>query len=62
MRTGPAVVQAGQRQRPAVPRGGNALAAWAKRRREPVVLDGEIVALDEQGAPAGFQRLRGALL
>jgi bifunctional non-homologous end joining protein LigD len=29
--------------------------------RGPVVLDGEIVALDERGRPAGFQRLQGRM-
>src|SRR3954454_6923983 len=38
-----------------------ALADWAKRRREPVVLDGEIVALDADGQPAGFQQLQGRI-
>jgi bifunctional non-homologous end joining protein LigD len=38
-----------------------ALAAWARRRNEPVVLDGEIVALDEKGRPAGFQKLQGRI-
>ena len=38
-----------------------ALAAWAKRRREPVVLDGEIVALDGSGDPIGFQNLQGRI-
>lgn len=38
-----------------------ALAAWAKRRREPVVLDGELVALDAEGRPAGFQQLQGRI-
>ncbi len=37
------------------------LAAWARRRREPVVLDGELVALDTSGEPAGFQRLQGRI-
>ena len=38
-----------------------ALKHWARRRGEPVVLDGEIVALDSHGQPAGFQHLqRGA--
>ena len=32
-----------------------------KRRREPVVLDGEIVALDAKGKPAGFQQLQGRI-
>ena len=38
-----------------------ALAAWAKRRREPVVLDGEVVALDSSGNTAGFQKLQGRI-
>jgi bifunctional non-homologous end joining protein LigD len=38
-----------------------ALAKWARRRRERVVLDGEIVALDRDGQPAGFQRLQGRI-
>src|SRR5437763_15123965 len=29
--------------------------------RAPLVLDGEIVALDPQGRPAGFQRLQGRI-
>lgn len=38
-----------------------ALQQWARRRRSPLVLDGEIVALDPEGRPAGFQHLqRGA--
>src|SRR5262252_6320968 len=38
-----------------------ALAQWGRSRREPVVLDGEIVALDEHGEPAGFQNLQGRI-
>jgi bifunctional non-homologous end joining protein LigD len=38
-----------------------ALETWARRRSEPVVLDGEIVALDEKGRPAGFQKLQGRI-
>ena len=38
-----------------------ALAHWARRRTEPLVLDGEIVALDAKGAPAGFQQLQGRI-
>jgi len=38
-----------------------ALAQWARSRDEPVVLDGEIVALDERGEPAGFQNLQGRI-
>jgi len=36
-----------------------ALEAWARTRRQPIVLDGEIVALDANGDPAGFQQLQG---
>ncbi len=38
-----------------------ALTAWAPRLAAPVVLDGEIVALDSTGTPAGFQRLQGRI-
>jgi bifunctional non-homologous end joining protein LigD len=39
----------------------DALRQWARRRTTPLVLDGEIVALDPEGRPAGFQHLqRGA--
>ena len=38
-----------------------ALARWGRSRREPVVLDGEIVALDDHGEPAGFQNLQGRI-
>ena len=38
-----------------------ALARWARRLKQPVVLDGEIVALDAEGRPAGFQRLQGRI-
>ncbi len=38
-----------------------ALAKWARRRTEPVVVDGEIVALDAKGEPAGFGQLQGRL-
>jgi bifunctional non-homologous end joining protein LigD len=36
----------------------DAVGAWLKKIKAPVVVDGEIVALDEQGRPAGFQRLQ----
>lgn len=39
----------------------DALARWGARRREAVILDGELVALDEHGQPAGFQRLQGRI-
>jgi bifunctional non-homologous end joining protein LigD len=38
-----------------------ALETWAQRRTTPLVLDGEIVALDAQGNPAGFQQLQGRI-
>ena len=38
-----------------------ALARYAKKLNAPVVLDGEIVALDEKGEPAGFQRLQNRI-
>jgi bifunctional non-homologous end joining protein LigD len=38
-----------------------ALTAWARRRKQPVVLDGEIVALDADGRPTGFQQLQGRI-
>ncbi len=38
-----------------------ALARYAKKLKGPVVLDGEIVALDEKGEPAGFQRLQNRI-
>ena len=40
---------------------GAALAALAQGRPGPVLLDGEIVAVDGQGRPAGFQRLQGRI-
>ncbi len=39
----------------------DALARWARNLKEPVVLDGEIVALDAQDRPAGFQRLQNRI-
>ena len=38
-----------------------ALAKWARRQKQPALLDGEIVALDADGRPAGFQRLQGRI-
>lgn len=38
-----------------------ALRRFARRLKAPVLLDGEIVALDERGEPAGFQRLQGRI-
>src|SRR6186997_154621 len=39
----------------------NALQSWARTLKEPVVLDGEIVALDGKGEPTGFQNLQGRI-
>src|SRR2546428_5894669 len=39
----------------------NALATWAKRLKAPVILDGELVALDDKGEPTGFQHLQGRI-
>ena len=36
----------------------DAIATWLKKIKSPIVLDGEIVALDEEMRPAGFQRLQ----
>ncbi|HVJ27017.1 MAG TPA: non-homologous end-joining DNA ligase, partial [Vicinamibacterales bacterium] len=38
-----------------------ALEKWGAKLKGPVLLDGEIVALDADGAPAGFQRLQGRI-
>jgi bifunctional non-homologous end joining protein LigD len=38
-----------------------ALTRYAKKLKGPVVLDGEIVALDEKGEPTGFQKLQGRI-
>src|SRR5919106_2482402 len=38
-----------------------ALGRWAKKLKVPVVLDGEIVALDADGRPTGFQQLQGRI-
>jgi bifunctional non-homologous end joining protein LigD len=38
-----------------------ALRKWARRLKEPIVLDGEIVALDDHGQPIGFQNLQGRI-
>jgi bifunctional non-homologous end joining protein LigD len=38
-----------------------ALEQWARKIKEPVVLDGEIVALDSKGEPTGFQQLQGRI-
>lgn len=38
-----------------------ALGVWGRALKAPVVLDGEIVALDVKGRPAGFQRLQNRI-
>src|SRR5437764_2904665 len=38
-----------------------ALEHWARRRKAPLVLDGEIVALNGHGEPTGFQQLQGRI-
>jgi bifunctional non-homologous end joining protein LigD len=38
-----------------------ALTQWGRALRAPLVLDGEIVALDEGSEPAGFQQLQGRI-
>jgi bifunctional non-homologous end joining protein LigD len=38
-----------------------ALSRWGRKLPGPVVLDGEIVALDAKGRPAGFQRLQNRI-
>ncbi|MCC7417741.1 MAG: DNA ligase D [Acidobacteria bacterium] len=43
------------------PEVASALARWAAGRRAALVLDGEIVALDAGGQPAGFQQLQGRI-
>src|SRR4026208_853323 len=43
------------------PAGVRALEPLARALRAPLLIDGEIVALDAQGRPAGFQRLQGRL-
>ena len=39
----------------------DALSTWGRSLDGPVVLDGEIVALDAKGRPAGFQRLQSRI-
>jgi len=38
-----------------------ALQKWARTLKEPIVVDGEIVALDPNGDPTGFQQLQGRI-
>src|SRR5262245_51096207 len=41
------------------PEVADALRHWARTLDRPVILDGEIVALDERGNAVGFQNLQG---
>jgi bifunctional non-homologous end joining protein LigD len=43
------------------PEVADALERWSRRLAAPVVLDGEIVALDAAGQPTGFQQLQGRI-
>jgi bifunctional non-homologous end joining protein LigD len=38
-----------------------ALSGFGAKLKQPVIVDGEIVALDAEGQPAGFQRLQGRI-
>src|ERR1700704_4604513 len=51
----------GNDKTPQVSQNADALQTWAKRLTEPLVLDGEIVALDAHGHPTGFQQLQGRI-
>jgi bifunctional non-homologous end joining protein LigD len=48
----------GNEKTAAFPGVADALQAWARRLDRPVVLDGEVVALDARGNPIGFQNLQ----
>ncbi len=48
----------GNEKTPQFPDIADAIGTWLKKIAAPIVLDGEVVALDEQGRPAGFQRLQ----
>src|SRR5689334_19820252 len=43
------------------PEVAQAVSAWARTLDRPVILDGEIVALDDRGDPIGFQNLQGLI-
>ena len=51
----------GNEKSPQFPDIVGALATWAASLDGPVVLDGEIVALDARGEAAGFQKLQGRI-
>ena len=59
---GPPVVAPRQREDAASSRRSPRRSAqWARARTQPLVLDGEIVALDAKGEPTGFQQLQGRI-
>ena len=58
---GAPLVAARQREDAPVPGDRGGAAEVGARRKQPVVLDGEIVALDAKGEPTGFQQLQGRI-
>jgi bifunctional non-homologous end joining protein LigD len=63
-RTAPAVTlwsRLGNEKTSQFPEIVQALRQFASRLRKPLILDGEIVALDANGEPAGFQQLQGRI-
>ena len=64
-RRGPAQVQfwsrLGNEKTAQFPEIADALRTWARDLDRPLLLDGEIVALDDRGAPSGFQNLQGRI-
>jgi bifunctional non-homologous end joining protein LigD len=51
----------GNEKTPQFPSVVRALRQWGAALKRPVLVDGELVALDEKGRPAGFQRLQGRI-
>jgi bifunctional non-homologous end joining protein LigD len=51
----------GNEKTPQFPEIRDALAAWAQHLDHPVLVDGEVVALDRAGTPTGFQSLQGRI-
>jgi bifunctional non-homologous end joining protein LigD len=51
----------GNEKTPQFPSVVEALRRWGAALKQPVLVDGELVALDEKGRPAGFQRLQGRI-
>ena len=48
----------GNEKTPQFPDIVEAIGTWLKKIEAPIVLDGEVVALDEEGRPASFQRIQ----